>query len=139
MPLRDEIVALAREVLERHHEIELAVLFGSWARDDAHAHSDVDLAIAWRREAPPLGRELALQAELERALGRDVDLVGASSATGFWCSPATRRRGIACASRSRSSTTTSMRITGARSSCSVVACSQGEPDDRRRAGALQAR
>ncbi|MGE0082333.1 MAG: nucleotidyltransferase domain-containing protein [Thiohalomonadaceae bacterium] len=54
-----------------------AYLFGSQARQEAGAHSDVDLAVLYREE-PPLGLDglgLDLAAALERAVGRPVDLV----------------------------------------------------------------
>lgn len=81
MPTVDDIVALARGVFDAEPAIELAVLFGSWARDEAHDGSDVDLAVAWRGALPPLRSELALQGRLEDALGRDVDLVDIATAT----------------------------------------------------------
>jgi len=52
----------------------LVVLFGSRARGTAVAQSDVDLAIL-PNGAMALGDELALEAELTRALGVEVDLV----------------------------------------------------------------
>lgn len=72
---REAIVRGARSVLERHFDVALAALFGSWSRGDAHARSDVDIGVSFRGDAPTLTRELALQADLERALGRSVDLV----------------------------------------------------------------
>jgi len=50
-------------------------LFGSQATGTAHAGSDID--VAWLPADPeiPLGAELALQAEMTRVAGRDVDLV----------------------------------------------------------------
>jgi uncharacterized protein len=81
MPTVDELVALAREVLEQAAEVELAVLFGSWARGEAHQASDFDLGVLWRGTPPTLAAELALQARLEEALGRDVDVVDIAAAT----------------------------------------------------------
>ena len=76
----DEIASAARDVLEHIPEVEVAVLFGSWARSTPHARSDVDIGVVWRGAAPPLFRELAVQGELERATGREVDLVDITSA-----------------------------------------------------------
>lgn len=51
-------------------------LFGSMARGDDHADSDVDVAVLFD-VAPPhtLHGRFALAGELERALGRPVDLI----------------------------------------------------------------
>jgi predicted nucleotidyltransferase len=53
----------------------LVVLFGSAAKDQMHADSDVD--IGWIPVDPDLslGAELAFQAELTGVAGREVDLV----------------------------------------------------------------
>ena len=42
------------------------ILFGSRARGEAHAESDVDLLVVWRDENPPALRS----AEVRRAIGR---------------------------------------------------------------------
>jgi predicted nucleotidyltransferase len=52
-------------------------LFGSTARGEATPHSDVDIAVLFAA-APPRslnGSSLVLEGDLERALGRQVDLV----------------------------------------------------------------
>jgi uncharacterized protein YutE (UPF0331/DUF86 family)/predicted nucleotidyltransferase len=64
-----------RTVLENGPPLRLAVLFGSAARDRLHAGSDVDLGIVPRDPDLPLSTELTLQAKLEAACGRSVDLV----------------------------------------------------------------
>jgi|SRR5215813_6358986 len=65
-----------RRVLETDDGVLYALAFGSTARGDRHAASDVDLAIALRpgtaRDAQALG---ALASRLESAGGRPVDLV----------------------------------------------------------------
>lgn len=62
-------------LLERH-EIALCVLFGSRARGDAKADSDVDLGVVRADRRPFTFRELAAaQLELEQILGHRVDLV----------------------------------------------------------------
>lgn len=60
--------------LAKHPEIELALVFGSVARGDAHRGSDIDVAI---QMASPLGVELKMQliAEIAAATGRPVDLI----------------------------------------------------------------
>jgi uncharacterized protein len=51
-------------------------LFGSTARGDAHADSDVDVAVLFEVTPPhTLHGRFALGSELERALGRPVDLI----------------------------------------------------------------
>ena len=51
-------------------------LFGSTARGDAHVDSDVDVAVLFEVTPPhTLQGRFALAGELERALGRPVDLI----------------------------------------------------------------
>lgn len=64
-----------RSVLAGGPPLRLALLFGSAATGRMHALSDVDLAILPADPAASLMDELALQARLERACGRKVDLV----------------------------------------------------------------
>lgn len=61
--------------------MELAVLFGSFARETAHDGSDVDIAVVYRGSRPALRDESSLQGRLEAALGQDVDLVPVDQAT----------------------------------------------------------
>lgn len=58
-------------------DVLAAYVFGSIARDDADAESDVDVAILLAAEPRPelASQRLDLAAELERGLGRRVDLV----------------------------------------------------------------
>ena len=68
-PHREEILALGR----RHGVLDFRV-FGSVRRREATAASDVDLIVRWR--APVSLLDVAgLQADLEHAIGRKVDLV----------------------------------------------------------------
>jgi predicted nucleotidyltransferase len=68
-----------RAALDSRPEIRDAYLFGSQARGDSHARSDVDVAVFVDEQAlrtPGYGYEAELGAELQAALGRsDVDLV----------------------------------------------------------------
>jgi predicted nucleotidyltransferase len=68
-----------RAVLDRHGEILEAYLFGSHARGEAAAHSDVDVAVfadLTRLPAAPFGYESGLAADLMSALGTSrVDVV----------------------------------------------------------------
>lgn len=65
------------DVLEGRADVTAAYLFGSTARGESRHDSDVDIAVLFA--APPArslqGPRLVLEGELERALGRPVDLV----------------------------------------------------------------
>jgi predicted nucleotidyltransferase len=63
-----------RDLLERHSEVIGAYIFGSQARGDTTALSDIDLAVVFDRPRS-LESLLALQDELERAVHMSVDLV----------------------------------------------------------------
>ncbi|SFC97046.1 Nucleotidyltransferase domain-containing protein [Thiohalospira halophila DSM 15071] len=67
-------IEAVRGVLERHPELELAIVFGSVASGSARADSDLDLAVS---AGSPLSTEarIALIEELAAATGRPVDLV----------------------------------------------------------------
>lgn len=63
-----------RATVQRHDELELAILFGSLARGTAGPDSDVDLAVS---AGGPLSADarITLIEELAAATGRPVDLV----------------------------------------------------------------
>ncbi|HEV7669003.1 MAG TPA: nucleotidyltransferase family protein [Thermoanaerobaculia bacterium] len=68
MALRDHQAAL-----RLRYPIQRMALFGSWARGDAREDSDVDILV---EVDPSIGlRFVELGDELEKALGRRVDLV----------------------------------------------------------------
>lgn len=67
---RNKLVAVLRTVLSEQPEVELALLFGSRARQGEHAGSDVDVAV----EGENLDL-LALARDLSAAVGQDVDVV----------------------------------------------------------------
>ncbi len=73
---RDEVLRVLRE--HRHELAQFRVtslaLFGSVARDEAGAHSDVDLLVEFDRPAGLLNY-VGLQQHLEGLLGVRVDLV----------------------------------------------------------------
>jgi uncharacterized protein len=71
---REALVAALRAALAGA-PVRLAILFGSAARGRARADSDVDVGILPRDPTQPLAVELRLQAQLERACGREVHLV----------------------------------------------------------------
>ena len=67
-----------REYFEAHSRGVVCVyLFGSVARGTARGDSDVDVAVLLERDLPPTlsGSAVSLGGELERHLGRPVDLV----------------------------------------------------------------
>jgi hypothetical protein len=85
---REEIAERVRGVLEASaQQVSAAYLFGSTARDDRRAESDIDVGILLESEPEPgLPRLcLPLGAALERALGCEVDLVILNSAPPELC------------------------------------------------------
>lgn len=77
--LRDKLVAALQA--DRSGTVA-AYVFGSTARGDATAASDLDLAVLWdRTPASTLsGERLELESVLERHLGRAVDVVALNTA-----------------------------------------------------------
>lgn len=75
----DSLATVLRAALEPRAEILEAYLFGSQARGEAAAHSDVDVAVFVDRERPlasPYGLAAELTAVLMSALGsNEVDVV----------------------------------------------------------------
>jgi predicted nucleotidyltransferase len=71
-----------REVLQRRPEVIGAYLFGSRARGEHSACSDVDLALCFDGPAD-LERTLLLEDEIERATGVAVDIVDLARAGAF--------------------------------------------------------
>jgi predicted nucleotidyltransferase len=60
----------------RNHRIKTLALFGSAIREDFRPDSDVDFLVEFDPDAEPGLMELvAMQEELERLVGRPVDLV----------------------------------------------------------------
>ena len=64
----------ARELLEGHPELIAAYVFGSVGRGEDGPDSDVDVAVLLREPPGPMGLD-AIRRDLERGLGREVDLV----------------------------------------------------------------
>jgi hypothetical protein len=82
---RDGVCALIGRALERRREVLEGYLFGSAARGDAQAHSDVDVAVYVAPDAHAsqsgLGLDAEIAADLMRALGANrVDVVLLNSA-----------------------------------------------------------
>ena len=69
----DDIVAKACEVF-RDYDVDYCYLFGSYARNDADADSDVDLHIE-KGKIRNLFQICGFRADIMEALGKDVDIV----------------------------------------------------------------
>jgi predicted nucleotidyltransferase len=67
-----DLVADLRGALGTEHGVRLAVLYGSLARGDEDAGSDVDLLVSLADDRPLAGIELAVR--LERVADRSVDI-----------------------------------------------------------------
>jgi predicted nucleotidyltransferase len=67
-----ELVADLHRALRTEHDVRLAVLYGSLARGDEDAGSDVDLLISLANDRPLAGLELAVR--LQPVTGRPVDV-----------------------------------------------------------------
>ena len=71
LPLR-YIKEKASEIFAKYKDVRCAFLFGSYSRKEATSKSDVDILIV----ADPMGLDFyGLAAELEEALGKQVDLL----------------------------------------------------------------
>lgn len=69
-----EIKKKTLPILKRH-DVKHASIFGSFARGDAKANSDVDFLIEYQTEDKSLFDLVDLKSELEEKLGRKVDIV----------------------------------------------------------------
>jgi hypothetical protein len=82
---RDATIELLRSALSRRPEVLEAYLFGSFARDEAQVHSDVDVAVyldSAARSDAGWGSAAEIGADLMAALGRsDVEVVILNHAT----------------------------------------------------------
>ena len=85
---RNELIAALRPVVAAHTGVELALLFGSRARGQEDAASDVDVAV----EGEGVDR-LALARDLSAAVGLEVDAVDLRAA-GHWLLVALLRDGV---------------------------------------------
>lgn len=59
----------------RRHAVKRASLFGSFARGDAKADSDIDFLIEYQTDDKSLFDLVDLKSELEESLGRNVDII----------------------------------------------------------------
>jgi len=67
-----EIISTLAEALRTERNVRLAVLYGSLARGDEDAGSDLDLMISLVDDRPSAGLQLAVR--LQRVAGRPVDV-----------------------------------------------------------------
>lgn len=81
--------------------VKRAIVFGSWARDEADGFSDLDLAVVMDTPLPRLERALPLARELDQALPMAVDLLvytpdefDAGETAGFGVFDLLRREGV---------------------------------------------
>jgi predicted nucleotidyltransferase len=72
------LIDALRSLLARHaNRIACAYLYGSTARGESHAGSDIDVAVLFR-DTPPAtleGLGLDIAGDIERALGKRADIV----------------------------------------------------------------
>ncbi len=71
---KPEIDVLIEQVLKKHPQILLAVLFGSLASDTAGVDSDIDLAVCADKPLD-VNEKMQLIMDLAESIGRPVDLV----------------------------------------------------------------
>lgn len=90
---------LAR-VADAHPEVCAVYLFGSLARGDATIDSDVDVGVLYL-DRQTLETTLALEQEVEQAIGRDVDLVDVARAGAFLALDIVRGERVFCRHRVR--------------------------------------
>lgn len=98
--LDPELVAAAVEVAAAEPRIVGLYLFGSQAKGDAHAASDVDLGALFA-EPTDLWEVIRLEARFEERLGRTVDLVDAGSCDAFLALAVIRGERIYCSDSTR--------------------------------------
>lgn len=75
---KDRIKEMLKMYFEKNREIKAAYLYGSLASSREHRGSDIDIAILtgpFRDRMESFMARVRLQAEISRAIGRDVDLV----------------------------------------------------------------
>jgi predicted nucleotidyltransferase len=68
----DTSVQQISQVLEKQEHLEFAVLIGSQSNGNAHAHSDWDIALRWRKELP-LTEVLRLTELLRQTLAKVLE------------------------------------------------------------------
>ena len=69
----EQIKETIKPVMDRH-SIKEVYLFGSYSRGEANKNSDIDIYCD-KRDVDTLWKQSAFRNELEKALGKEVDLV----------------------------------------------------------------
>ena len=69
---QSEIFAVVRQLLKKYHA-ESAILFGSYARQEANAASDIDLIVVGGSKFDPTDI-FCIAEELHRTMGKAVDV-----------------------------------------------------------------
>lgn len=80
---KQEVIDTIRKVLNRHRYVVKAELFGSLARGEDRPDSDVDLLVVYDENRPKGFRAFSIYGDLEKALGRKVDIVQERLMHGF--------------------------------------------------------
>ena len=78
MLTREDILAFLREHKEelmQEYQLTKLGIFGSFARDEAHEKSDIDLLVDFQSDTPKIYRKtLAMKDLLKATFGREVDI-----------------------------------------------------------------
>lgn len=77
MESENSISAIKKKALPilKRHDVKRASIFGSFARGDTKANSDIDFLIEFKKKDKSLFDLVDLKFELEETLGRNVDIV----------------------------------------------------------------
>jgi predicted nucleotidyltransferase len=78
--MRERTAEKAQAILERHAEIQIALVFGPLVEDRAHPDSDLEIGVAARKPLSAM-EQLELMDELAAAFGRPIDLIDLSTAS----------------------------------------------------------
>jgi hypothetical protein len=70
-----EILKSNEQLIRQKYGVKRIGIFGSFAREDAREGSDVDVIVEFREDAENFDNYIELKYFLQKAFGRDVDLV----------------------------------------------------------------
>ena len=80
------------KILDQHHTVQFAYLFGSYADGTQHESSDVDIAVYM--DDTSLDARLALHHELQKALQKEIDLIVLNDVKNIYLLEAILNQGI---------------------------------------------